>query len=35
MSLTDDDEALLGTRLLNGKIVTLDFINYRVTENFV
>lgn len=35
MSLTDDDEALLGTRLLKGKIVTLDFVNYRVTENLV
>lgn len=35
MSLTDDDEALLGTRLLNGKIVTLDFVNYRITENLV
>lgn len=33
MSLTDDDEALLGTRLLDGKIVTLDFVNYRITEN--
>lgn len=35
MSLTDDDEALLGTRLLDGKIVTPDFFNYRITENFV
>ncbi|MEK7729974.1 MAG: hypothetical protein AAB354_16315, partial [candidate division KSB1 bacterium] len=28
MCVSNDDEALLGTRLLNGKIVTLDFINY-------
>lgn len=31
MSLTDDDEALIGTRLLAGKIVTLDFVNYRIS----
>lgn len=33
MCISDDDQALLGTRLLNGKIVTLDFVNYRITEN--
>jgi predicted aspartyl protease len=32
MCISEDDEALLGTRLLDGKIVTPDFVNYRITE---
>lgn len=30
MSLTDDDEALLGTRLLDEKVVILNFKNYNI-----
>ncbi|MCG3119461.1 MAG: hypothetical protein ALAOOOJD_01870 [bacterium] len=30
MSLTDDDEALIGTKLLDKKWVILDFENYRI-----
>ncbi len=33
LSLTDDDEALLGTRLLDGKVIMLDFVNYHIREN--
>jgi len=31
LSLTDDDEALIGTRLLDEKIVILDFKNYSIS----
>lgn len=30
ISLTDDHEALIGTRLLDGKIITLNFKTYEV-----
>lgn len=30
MSLTEDDEALVGTRLLDEKVVILNFKNYRI-----
>jgi predicted aspartyl protease len=31
LSLTDDDEALIGTRLLDKKIITLNFKDYIIT----
>ena len=31
LSLTDDDEALIGTRLLDKKIVTLNFKDYSIS----